>query len=52
MSMSWMDELYGVIHPYQSLDELIEDLKKPDPPKQAIERAVWALEKLKELLEG
>jgi len=51
MSMSWMDELYGVIHPYQELDELIEELKKPKPSKEAIQRAVWALEKLKELLE-
>jgi len=51
MSMCWKDELDAAIYPYLDLDELIEALKKPNPPKQAIERAVWALEKLKELLE-
>jgi len=52
MSMCWKDELDAAIYPYRDLDELIEDLEKPDPPKEAFERAIRALEKLKELLEG
>ena len=51
MSMCWADEVYAVIHPYESLDKLIEALDKPKPEDEAITRAVRALEKLKELLE-
>jgi hypothetical protein len=49
--MCWRDELDAVIYPYLSLDDLIKDLRKRKPRKEAIDRAAWALEKLKELLE-
>jgi hypothetical protein len=49
--MSWRDELDAVIYPL-SLDELIEELRKPEPKKEVIERGARALEALKELLEG
>jgi hypothetical protein len=51
MSVGWADRVEAAIDPYESLDELIQDLKGRRHTEEASKAAAAALECLKELLE-